>query len=274
MADRPGFDPATDSRLNPTRKGEGEAMQVATGHAGLRAAPNAQSEQINQALFGEAFIMFDRKDGWGYGQLARDRYVGWISLDRLAPQGVAPTHWLSVPRTLVFSNADLKSLPVSAISINALLAFEAESGPWRRIAGSGWIFAAHASKLGDWRNDYVDVALRYVGAPYLWGGRETAGVDCSGLVQCALQACGLSPLRDTDMQAATLGQSVDWSGDLNDLRRGDLVYWRGHVAIVLDGQRLLHANAWHMATEIEPLAPAFERIAQSVGAPVIVRRLT
>jgi cell wall-associated NlpC family hydrolase len=281
------FDPATDPRLLPVKGGiaaahlkgkvdakhfvAGERLQVATGNASLRGVPDAASEQINQALFGETMMVYDRKDGWAWGQLERDSYVGWMSLNVLTPKVNAPTHRVKAPRSILFEAANLKTQPLMAVSMNALLAVEAGDGVWRKVVGSGWIYEGHIAPVGEFETDFVAVAQRFVGAPYLWGGRESAGIDCSGLVQAALAATGVEVLRDSDMQAATIGTEVP--GGVAEARRGDLVFWPGHVGIVLDDGHLLHANAWHMGCEIEPLREAVERIRAAAGDVKAVRRV-
>ena len=127
----------------------------------------------------------------------------------------------------------------------------------------------HLAPIGaGFETDAAGVALRFLGAPYLWGGRESLGLDCSGLVQQALAACGKACPRDTDMQAG-IGVAVA----PGDLARGDLVFWKGHVGMMLDAERMVHANGHHMATVVEPLAEAIARIeAAGYGPPTAYRR--
>ncbi len=278
----------SDPRLTPARgdiaashlKGEVEAkhfvdgvrLQVATAHAALRAAPEDWAEQVNQALFGETFMAYEQAKGWAWGQLETDGYVGWVALASLSDRLVQPTHRVSALRSFVFDRPDLKSAPVLTLSMNARLALGETQKNFVRVEGSGWIFAGHIAPLNKPEPDFVAVAERFLGAPYLWGGRDSIGLDCSGLVQMSMQAAGVSVLRDSDMQAASIGEPVAPAPDFSNLQRGDLVFWAGHVGIVLDGARLLHANAWHMATEIEPLAEAVARIAKVAGDVKLVRR--
>lgn len=280
---------ASDPRLTPARgdiaashlKGQVEAktfvdgvrLQVAQSHAALRAAPEDWAEQVNQALFGETFMAYDQANGWAWGQLEADGYVGWMALAALTDKVAQPTHRVSVLRTFVFDRPDLKSQPLMALSINAKLAAGEAQKNFVRVEGSGWVFAGHIAPLSQVELDFVAVAERFVGAPYLWGGRDSIGVDCSGLVQMSLEATGVNVLRDSGMQAETVGEAIEPAPDFSNLRRGDLIFWPGHVGIMLDGARLLHANAWHMATEIEPLAEAVARIAKVAGPVKAVRRL-
>jgi cell wall-associated NlpC family hydrolase len=279
---------ALDPRLTPARgdiaasflKGQVEAkrfvdgarFQVAQAHAALRAAPEDWAEQVNQALFGETFMAYDQANGWAWGQLEADGYVGWMALAALTDKVVAPTHRVSVLRTFLFDRPDLKSQPLMALSMNAKLAAGETQKNFVKVEGSGWVFAGHIAPLSEVESDFVAVAERFLGAPYLWGGRDSIGLDCSGLVQMSLEAAGVKVLRDSSMQAETVGEMIQPAPDFSNLRRGDLVFWAGHVGIMLDDKRLIHANAWHMATEIELLADAVARIAKVAGKVKAVRR--
>ncbi|MDZ4759921.1 MAG: NlpC/P60 family protein [Alphaproteobacteria bacterium] len=250
---------------------EGSRFQVAAAHSALRRTADAASEQVNQALFGETFMAYDQSHGWAWGQMENDGYVGWMALASLTPEVVAATHRVRALRTFVFERPDLKSVPMMALSMNAKLTPGDSVQGFRKLARSGWVFAGHVGSLGEVEPDFVRVAERFTGSPYLWGGRDSIGLDCSGLVQAALEAAGVEALRDSDMQERSLG--VEIAPDLTDLKRGDLVFWPGHVAIMLDATRVIHANAWHMAVEVEDLAGAVARIRLAGGEVRCVRRL-
>lgn len=250
----------------------GARKSVVAGSAALRNAPEAGAEQVNQALFGETFTVYDEEEGWAWGQLAVDHYVGWMRADELA-EAAPPTHRIRVLRSFIYEQPIMKSTPIKAVSMNALLALGEPEGSFTRILGSGWIFSRHVALLGDFELDFVEVATRFVGSPYLWGGRESAGIDCSGLVQVSLQATGRSPLRDSDMQETSLGEPVVPAPDYSNLRRGDLVFWKGHVGIMESPAMLLHASARDMHVEIEPLSEAIARIKPIAGEVRSVRRL-
>ena len=247
-------------------------MQVRAGSASLRKSPDAMAEQVNQALFGEGFTVYDETEGWAWGQLAADNYVGWMRADDLAAAGRGDASGEGAA-VVHLSRPDMKSVPLLAVSMNARLALGEVSNGFARVAGSGWIFARHVSPVGEFETDFVGVAKRFVGSPYLWGGRESAGIDCSGLVQVSLQATGRDVLRDSDMQEQTLGEKLETDASFSGLKRGDLMFWRGHVGMMCDGATLLHASARDLHVEIEPLAEAVARIRPIAGEVRSVRRL-
>ena len=239
------------------------AWQVAVPTAALRKAPHPMAEQWDQLLFGEVFRVLEVQNGFAWGQAARDGYVGFVAEDDLAALGAPATHQVAVPRTYAFAEPNIKARPVGLYSLNALTAIEATEGRFAKGEGTGWFVAAHLTPVGVALTDYVPVAQGYLGAPYQWGGRESLGLDCSGLVQQALAACGRAVPRDTDLQLAFFTPIAE-----HDRRRGDLVFWKGHVAILLDADTILHANAHHMAVAIEPLAEAVARIEAAGSGPV------
>lgn len=238
--------------------------------AAIRRAADAASEQMDQLLFGEAFdVLEEEAGGFVWGQARRDGYVGFVEAAALAPVDQAPTHRVSAIRTYAFAGPSIKTRACGPYSLNALVRVEAVEGRLAKVAGAGWMAAGHLSPIGVFARDPAAVAERYLGAPYLWGGRESLGLDCSGLVQQALLACGIACPRDADMQQA-LGREIARA----EFGRGDLVFWKGHVAIGLDSERIIHANAYHMAVAIEPLDEALERIkAAGSGEPTAFRKL-
>jgi cell wall-associated NlpC family hydrolase len=248
---------------------EPKAMRCVASAAAIRAAADAGSEQMDQLLYGERFDVIDEDKGFLLGQSARDGYVGWVEAAQLSEQLVEPTHRVAALRTYAFAGPSIKSKAVALYSLNALLAVEAEEGKLSKLVDGGWVATAHLAPLGDFDDDMAGVAERYVGAPYLWGGRESLGLDCSGLVQQALFACGRACPRDADQQEA-LGETIG----RQTFGRGDLVFWKGHVAIGLDNERIVHANGHHMATVVEPLDGAIARIrAAGSGEPTSFRRI-
>jgi len=250
-------------------------MQVTAPAAPVRTGPSAEAEQIDQLLFGETFHVLDTADGWGWGQADRDGYVGYVDLGRLTPDVIRPTHWVGAIRTYGFAAPSIRAPVAGLYSLNALVTVEEQADErFAKVSRLGYVPQHHLSPIGDHlASDPAGVAERYLGAPYLWGGRDSLGLDCSGLIQQALYACGRACPRDSDLQQA-LGAPIDVGADLRGLERNDLVFWKGHVAIMLDDERLLHANAHHMATAIEPLAAAVTRIqGAGSGKPTAYRRL-
>lgn len=237
--------------------------------AGIHRAPDAASEQMDQLLFGEVFEAIEEEGPWVWGQARRDGYVGFVAPEALAPLPPEPTHRIAALRTYAFAGPSIKTEAFGPYSMNALVAVEAEDGRLCKVAGAGWMAAAHLAPVGTFETDIAGVAERFLGTPYLWGGRESLGLDCSGLVQAALFACGLACPRDADQQAE-LGREIPREA----FARGDLVFWNGHVAIGLDASRVVHANGHHMMVAIEPLETAIGRIeAAGVGRPTTYRRL-
>lgn len=246
-----------------------KAMGCAAPAAAIRSAPDGGSEQMDQLLFGERFEVLEEDGGWLFGQAARDGYVGFVEATALQPAGAMPTHRVSALRTYAFAEASIKSRAIGPYSINSLVTVEVVEGKLAKVTGAGWMTAAHLSPIGEFEDDWAAVAERFVGAPYLWGGRESLGLDCSGLIQQALFACARACPRDTDQQQA-MGAPIEAA----DFGRGDLVFWKGHVAMGLGEGRIVHANGFHMATVVEPLAEAIARIdAAGSGQPTAYRRV-
>lgn len=242
--------------------------QVSVPATSLRRAPAPEAEQLDEVLFGELFEVLVETDGWALGQARRDGYVGYVAASALAPPGPAPTHTVRAMRTYGYSGPSIKTAPLGLYSINVLLTAEDQDGRFIKTSG-GWFIADHLAPVDEHAADFVAVAEKFVGTPYFWGGRTSLGLDCSGLVQQALYATGRDCPRDSDQQAA-LGTAID----PGQLRRGDLVFWRGHVAIMINDTDIVHANGNRMAVTIEPLAEAIERTrANGGGDPTAFRRL-
>jgi cell wall-associated NlpC family hydrolase len=260
-------------KVEAARFVEGTLRQVVAPSAPMRRAPSPDAPQDTELLHGEQVVVYETtEEGWAWGQAELDSYVGWIPAGALGEVMVAPTGRISALRTLVFPGPDIKQTPLEGLSFGSRVTVARREGEFAVSSTGGFIPARHIAPLESREPDFVAVAQRFVGVPYLWGGRSSLGLDCSGLVQVALQAAGMKCPRDSDMQAA-FGAPLDFKGDPATLKRGDLVCWRGHIGIVSAPGRLLHANAFHMAVADEPLAEAIARIKKSGLDVTAVRRV-
>jgi cell wall-associated NlpC family hydrolase len=278
-----------DPRLTPARhdlaaahlQGQVEAARFVTGRpmhlraeiADLRHAPSPDVSIDTQILHGEDLMLYDEHEGWAWVQLETDKYVGYVSRDALAEGPARPTHRVDVNRTFIYPAPNMKTPPLGALPLGAAVHVQQEDEGFARLADGGFVFAAHLASSTRKAADFVAVAEGFSGCPYLWGGKSSLGIDCSGLVQVALRQAGVSAPRDTDMQEGALGQPLNIAA-VGSLRRGDLVFWKGHVGIMRDAQTLLHANGHHMLVSAEPLAKARARIGEKgAGEITAIRRV-
>jgi cell wall-associated NlpC family hydrolase len=238
----------------------GEERQLAVPVLPLRRQPRFDAQLDTEALFGETLTLLEEREGWAWVQLARDGYVGYMPSEGLSAAVRIPTHKVAALRTYVYPEPDFKRPPLALLSMNALVSAAAAEGRFLALESGGFVVSGHTRKVDETAPDPVAVALRFIGTPYLWGGRTSLGLDCSGLVQLANEAAGLACPRDADMQAAELGRPLDPEAEL---ARGDLVFWDGHAGIMTSAADVLHASAEHMAVVVEPLAEARARIAAS-----------
>ncbi|HSZ67573.1 MAG TPA: NlpC/P60 family protein [Xanthobacteraceae bacterium] len=261
-----------EGKVSAARFAQGRVMEVIEPQAPLRREPRPDTPLDTEALKGERVTIYDSNaEGYSWGQLAADDYVGWLPTNALAFAGPAPTHKVVALRTFAFPGPSIKLPPVEALPLGATLAVVRFADRMAVTASGVYVPAPHLRPVDEFEKDFVAVAERFLGVPYLWGGKTALGLDCSGLVQISLTACGISCPRDSDMQEAALGAPV---ADCANLKRGDLVFWKGHVAVVRDAESLLHANAFHMAVAIEPVAEAVTRIRAAGGEVSAVRRIT
>ncbi|HEY2707466.1 MAG TPA: NlpC/P60 family protein [Caulobacteraceae bacterium] len=277
-----GFDPrltlarpdlaaaALEGVVPATRYSKTTRLQVIASAAPLHRSPDLGSELLDELLFGERFEALETQGDFVWGQARRDGYVGFVPAAAFAPEGEPPTHRLTALRAFAFAEPQIRAPAVGPFSLNALVRIEEESGSWGRADSGAWFWLAHLAPIGArFERDAAAVAERFLGTPYRWSGRTSVGIDCSGLVQQALYACGLACPRDADLQAG-LGRVIGRS----ELTRGDLVAWHGHIGLMVDETRLLHANAHHMAVALEPLAETIARYeAAGEGPPIAFRRL-
>ena len=280
-----------DPRITPARKDiaakhlagvveaqrfvDGKPYEIGAAQAPVRGAPAHDAALMTEALKGERITVYDiSEDGWAWGQLAGDNYVGYLPASALRASGPSATHKVTALRTFVFPGPSIRLPLAETLSFASRLVIERIDGPFAITASGGHVPALHVAPMATFETDFVAVAERFLGTPYLWGGKTSIGLDCSGLVQLALAACGIPCPRDTDMQEQALGAPLADPRELKQLRRGDLVFWKGHVAIVRDEATVVHANASrHMAVAFEAVADAIPRIRDIAGEITSVRRL-
>ncbi len=278
---RPTISSSTDSRRTACNDRviaahlphPGKDLRVVTGHAARIALPvvdllrRPEGPRDRQLLSGEAVTHYETHQGWAFVQAARDNYTGYLPADTLAPAQKA-SHWISAAASHAYSAADFKSPETQALSFGSHVVVSGHEG---RFAATdlGFIPLVHLSPIGKVMTDPVTVAESFLGTPYLWGGNSRFGIDCSGLVQATCLACGIPCPGDSDQQEAELGNALPAG---TPYQRGDLLFWKGHVALVRDPTTLLHANVHAMAVAFEPLDAALTRIKDQGDGVVTAHR--
>ena len=269
-------DARLEGRVMAARFVTGRPATVAQPLVDLRREPRMECGIDHQLLRGEPVEIFERSGDWAWVKAGIDGYVGWTAVSALHETPFDASHRIIAPRTFVYPGPDLKIPHSHALSMGSLVAIDGEAETrgtrYLQLAGGGFIVARHAAALDELASDYVAVAQGLMHTPYLWGGTSGFGIDCSGLVQLAMRMCGRTVLRDSDMQAASIGEEIDPGKDWSNLQRGDLVFWRGHVGIVEGEGKLLHANGNTMDVTSEPLTAAIERIERLYALPTGCRR--
>lgn len=258
-------------RVRAPRYSEGEVRQVSAPVAQIKLGPRFDSQLATEALSGELVTVYEERNGWAWAQTHYDGYVGYVPMDCLTSMIEEPTHKVSSRATFVYPAPDIKLPPLMRLSFGSEVIASDRDARFFELSRGGYVFASHLSPREEFAKDFVRVAERLVGAPYLWGGRTSNGLDCSALTQLSLQAAGFACPRDSDMQEAEVGQAVT-NITPETIRRGDLLFWKGHVALALSGEWLIHASGHHMETVIEPIRRALDRIGETHGPVRTVRR--
>ena len=223
---------------------------------------NKGSKLSTQLLYGEECDVFETKNGWSWIQSRRDNYVGYTPTINLTKKIYKPNSKVISLRTVIYTKPDIKSVTKGYLSFNSLVEVIKIKGKYSLIKNLGWCPSLDLVKIKSSKFNHIDLSKQYLDTPYLWGGRDSMGIDCSGLVQNLHQINNRPFPRDTDMQEMFVTNEVKYE---KDLKAGDLVFWKGHVAMMIDNSNIIHANAFHMKTAIEPLSTAKKRILKSNG---------
>lgn len=259
--------------VDAARFADGHDATVRRGVAGLHSQPDRAASLNTQLLLGERFTVYEEKGGWSWGQSHLDGYVGYLKTEFLSRSTSELTHCVASLSAPLLPAPEAKCAAIDLLPMNAKVRVAGEENRFSKLEDGCFVSRVHLVPLSDRRADWVGVAESFFGAPYLWGGKTHGGCDCSGLIQSALERGGISAPRDSDMMEMQLGAVHETSDGFTGVQRGDLVFWKGHVGVMLDAERLLHASAFYKRVLVEPLKAAADRIAKSEGAVRAIKRL-
>jgi len=251
---------------------KGTRFTVDAQKASLRAGPEGSAMQVSELLHGEGFIVYDEREGVAWGQAVADSYVGYVRRAHLTEDAAAASHVVSTCFAHLYSEPTLKCPAKACLPMGAKLALGGESpcGRYRRLATSNlWVHSRQTTPIEDLRADPLAIAELFLGAPYLWGGKTAAGLDCSALIQLPLFMAGHNIPRDSDLQRAAMAKGLGRPVQKEACHRGDIAFFPGHVGFMVDRDRLLHANATRMAVTIDPLARVLEWVARDCPQPFL-----
>lgn len=269
-------DERLSGKVEASRFTTGTLMQVSASVVDLRSEPRPDSGPQTQIIFGDMVRVFEEQDGWSWVQAERDGYTGYVSSASLEKPTADATHMVIVPRTFIYPGSDLRFPHTKALSLGSRVRIigsaETRGTQYALLENGEALIATHLAPLDQHAADYVAVAETLLHTPYLWGGTSGFGIDCSGIVQLSMWVSGRKVLRDSDMQQNTLGEIVEPDDDYSNLKRGDLVFWKGHVAICASPDMLIHASGHTMTVTLEPLRDAIKRIAYLYDLPTLIRR--
>lgn len=233
--------------------------QIKCDYAYLKTAPDTSSPNVSEVFFGELVDIYEIKNDFAWVQLKRDNYVGYLPFECVSTEIIEANKKINTIRSFAFSIPKVQGEIKNILPLNSLVkATDRVENGFVYCDGLGFIYLKHLCDLDEYAANPVELAKYFLKTPYAWGGRQALGIDCSGLIQTIHEACGINLPRDARMQEK-MGELIIPSPDFSNLKAGDLLFWQGHVAMMIDNENIIHANSFHMCVEIEPLAQTIKR---------------